>query len=205
MSPKVNNQYKRNKELEILQSAKNVFIRKGYLKATMQDIIVEAGISRGAIYSYFNNIEHIFEELLKLEDEKDIIYFEIEGLSSFWDQLIEWIRLQQRNIVSTNNKFLLCKTEFFLTKHLQSNKTYNPYVIKRYERLVSSITNFIDRGIEKKEFYSHKSSKAVALYIISFFDGLMLDTFNLGMDITEVNEQIDVVIFTLENILCPIK
>lgn len=82
MSPKVSNQYKRNKELEILQSAKNVFIKKGYLKATMQDIIVEAGISRGAIYSYFNNIEHIFEELLKLEDEKDIIYFEREGVSS---------------------------------------------------------------------------------------------------------------------------
>ena len=27
MSPKVSNQYKRNKELEILQSAKNVFIK----------------------------------------------------------------------------------------------------------------------------------------------------------------------------------
>ncbi|TAH58979.1 MAG: TetR/AcrR family transcriptional regulator, partial [Gottschalkiaceae bacterium] len=42
-------------------------------------------------------------------------------------------------------------------------------------------------------------------YIISFLDGLMLDTFNLGMEVTEVNDQIDVVIFTLENILCPIK
>ena len=205
MSPKVNNQYKRNKELEILRSAKNVFIKKGYLKATMQDIIAEAGISRGTIYSYFNNIEHVFEELLKIEDEKDIIYFEREGLSSFWDQLMEWIRLQQRNIVSTNNKFLLCKTEYFLTKYRESEKISNPYVIKRYERLVSSITNFIDRGIEKKEFYSHKSSKAVALYIISFFDGLMLDTFNLGMEVTEVNDQIDVVIFTSENILGPIK
>lgn len=172
MSPKVSNQYKRNKELEILQSAKNVFIKKGYLKATMQDIIVEAGISRGAIYSYFNNIEHIFEELLKLEDEKDIIYFEREGVSSFGDQLIDWIRLQQRNIVSTNNKFQLCKTEFFLTKYHESKKTSNPYVIKRYERLVSLITNFIDRGIEKKEIYPLKSSKAIALYIISFLDGL---------------------------------
>ena len=83
MSPKVNNQYKKNKELEILKSAKNVFIKKGYLKATMQDIIVEAGISRGAIYSYFNNIEHVFEEILKLEDEKDIIYFERESIFFF--------------------------------------------------------------------------------------------------------------------------
>jgi AcrR family transcriptional regulator len=205
MSPKVNNQYKKNKELEILQSAKNVFIKKGYLKATMQDIIVEACISRGALYSYFNNIEHVFEELLKLEDEKDIIYFERERVSSFWDQLIAWIRLQQRNIVSTNNAFLLCKTEYFLKKYRESKKISNPYVIKRYERLVSSITNCIDRGIENKEFYSHKSSKAVALYIVSFLDGLMLDTFNLGMEVTEVNEQIDVLIFTLENILCPIK
>lgn len=204
MSPKVNDQYKKGKTQEILEAAKRVFIKKGYIQATMQDIIVEARISRGAMYSYFNNIEHVFEELLKLEDEKDIIYFEREEQSSFWKQLIDWIRLQKQNIESDNNVLLLCKTEFFLTKYRESNKTRNPYVIKRYERLVSSITHFIEKGIKKKEFHPCKSSESIALYMVSFFDGLMLDTLNSGIEITKADEQIDVLIFTLENILHPI-
>ncbi|WP_406243694.1 TetR/AcrR family transcriptional regulator [Tissierella carlieri] len=83
MSPKVSNQYKTNKRKELLEAAKRVFIQKGYIQATMQDIIDEAGISRGALYSYFNNIQHVFEELLKLEDKMDILYFKKEDRSSF--------------------------------------------------------------------------------------------------------------------------
>lgn len=201
MSPKVNDQYKKDKILEILEAAKKVFIKKGYIQTTMQDIIIEAGISRGAMYSYFNNIEHVFEELLKLEDEKDIIYFERGEESSFWKQLTDWIILQQQTIVSSNNVLLLCKTEFFLTKYRESNMTSNSYVLKRYNKLVSSIANFIEEGNKKKEFHSYKSSESIALYIVSFFDGLMLDTFNLGIEVTKVNEQIDILIFTLKNLL----
>ncbi|MCQ4923325.1 TetR family transcriptional regulator [Tissierella carlieri] len=204
MSPKVSNQYKINKRKELLEAAKRVFIQKGYIQATMQDIIDEAGISRGALYSYFNNIQHVFEELLKLEDEMDILYFEKEEKSSFWQQLINWIKMQQKNIESINQSLLLCKTEFFLTTYRNSNKTSNPYVIERYKELASSIKGFIEEGVKKEEFKPCMPSGSIALYIISFIDGLMLDTFNLGIEVTKVNEQIDILFFTLRKMLCPI-
>ena len=116
----------------------------------MQDIIDEAGISRGALYSYFNNIQHVFEELLKLEDKMDILYFKKEDRSSFWQQLINWIRIQQKNIESINQSLLLCKTEFFLTTYRNSNETSNPYVIERYKELASSIKEFIEEGAKKR-------------------------------------------------------
>ena len=204
MSPKVSNQYKINKRKELLEAAKRVFIQKGYIQATMQDIIDEAGISRGALYSYFNNIQHVFEELLKLEDEMDILYFEKEEKSSFWQQLINWIKMQQKNIESINQSLLLCKTEFFLTTYRNSNETSNPYVIERYKELASSIKGFIEEGVKKEEFKPCMPSGSIALYIISFIDGLMLDTFNLGIEVTKVNEQIDILFFTLRKMLCPI-
>ncbi|OZV12072.1 TetR family transcriptional regulator [Tissierella sp. P1] len=204
MSPKVSNQYKTNKRKELLEAAKRVFIQKGYIQATMQDIIDEAGISRGALYSYFNNIQHVFEELLKLEDKMDILYFKKEDRSSFWQQLINWIRIQQKNIEYINQSLLLCKTEFFLTTYRNSNETSNPYVIERYKELASSIKEFIEEGAKKEEFKPCMPSKSIALYIISFIDGLMLDTFNLGIEVTKVNEQIDILFFTLREMLCPI-
>ena len=44
-------------------------------------------------------------------------------------------------------------------------------------------------------------SKSIALYIISFIDGLMLDTFNLGIEVTRVNEQIDILFLHWRNAL----
>lgn len=205
MSPRVNDNYKINKKQEILEAARKVFIKKGYIQATMQDIIDEAGISRGALYSYFNSIEHVFEELLKLDDEKDISFIKIDDdYTSSWKQLIDWIRLQKHNI-SSNNAFLLSKIEFFLMKHRESNKSSSSYITERYKNLITAITDFIDKGTEKKQFHPCKSSEFIALYILSFFDGLTIDTFNLSLELTRVNEQIDILIFTLENMLRPIK
>jgi len=145
MSPRVNDNYKINKKQEILEAARKVFIKKGYIQATMQDIIDEAGISRGALYSYFNNIEHVFEELLKLDDEKDISFIKIDDdYTSSWKQLIDWIRLQKHNI-SSNNAFLLSKIEFFLMKHRESNKSSSSYITERYKNLITAITDFIDK------------------------------------------------------------
>ena len=205
MSPRVNDNYKINKKQKILEAAKRVFIKKGYIQATMQDIIVEAGISRGALYSYFNNIEHVFEELLKLDDEKDITFINIDGdYTSSWKQLVDWIIFQQ-HIISSNNEFLLCKSEFFLIKHRESNKSSSSYITERYKKLITAIRDFIDKGIKKKQFHPCKSSELIALYMVSFFDGLMIDTFNLSLELTRVNDQIDILIFTLENMLRPIK
>ncbi len=52
-----------------------MFIRKGYVQTSMQDIMNEAGISRGAMYSYFDNIDHLFMEVLKEDDYDDMQFF----------------------------------------------------------------------------------------------------------------------------------
>ena len=50
------------KKNAILNGARNVFAKKGFLSATMQDVINECEISRGGIYLYFNSIDDIFFE-----------------------------------------------------------------------------------------------------------------------------------------------
>jgi AcrR family transcriptional regulator len=204
MSPKVSNQYKMNKKQELLEAAKRVFIRKGYVHTTMQDIMNEADVSRGALYSYFNNIQHVFEELLKCEDEKDIHYLNKDSHQSFWQQLTSWIQLQKTNIKSINHSLLLCNTEFFLVTNYEENRANNPYVIERYKKLVNAIKCYIEAGIEKNECEPIMPSESIALYLVSLIDGLMLDTFNLGLEVTKVDEQIDILLYTLKKMLCPI-
>ncbi|WP_240913084.1 TetR/AcrR family transcriptional regulator [Paenibacillus favisporus] len=87
MAPKVSEDYKKERKRELIEAAKKVFIEKGFVHTSMQDIMDKAGISRGVLYRYFNNIEHVFIEVLKYNDQKDIQYFVPSDEGSLWLQL----------------------------------------------------------------------------------------------------------------------
>ena len=47
----------------ILTTASKLFLEKGYEKTSLQDIIRETGLSKGAIYHHFSSKEAIFETI----------------------------------------------------------------------------------------------------------------------------------------------
>ena len=49
---------------QLLQAARRVFARDGFVNARMADIAEEAGLSMGALYRYFENKESVFEHLV---------------------------------------------------------------------------------------------------------------------------------------------
>lgn len=49
---------------QLLQAARTVFGRDGYVNTRMADIAEEAGLSMGALYRYFENKESVFEHLV---------------------------------------------------------------------------------------------------------------------------------------------
>ncbi|WP_085990861.1 TetR/AcrR family transcriptional regulator [Oceanobacillus senegalensis] len=57
--------HKANKYEQILQAAAHVFLEKGFEKATVKDIAVEAKVGKGTIYEYFSGKENLFIEMIK--------------------------------------------------------------------------------------------------------------------------------------------
>jgi AcrR family transcriptional regulator len=49
---------------EIISAAKTVFLRKGFHKATMDDVARETGLSKGTLYLYFPSKENLLVELI---------------------------------------------------------------------------------------------------------------------------------------------
>src|SRR5450756_196658 len=52
-------------KVKILHASKSVFSRKGYKKATVADILSEAGIARATFYKYFPSKHEVFFELFR--------------------------------------------------------------------------------------------------------------------------------------------
>ncbi|MBU5485114.1 TetR family transcriptional regulator [Clostridium sp. MSJ-11] len=205
MSPKVSDEYKKEKKVQLLQAAREVFIKKGYIHATMQDIMDEAGVSRGALYAYFNNIDHVFMEVLRFDDEEMLYFFEPNSESLLWSQLTKWLKKQQKAIEAINNSLVLARAEFFLSSNYMKDKDNFPYIKERYDMTVKAISTVIQKGIDKGEFHPRISPESIARYFISYLNGLMLDTFQLGPEVTNVQKQLTTLIFSLEEMLCPIK
>ena len=155
------------------------------------------------MYSYFNNIEHVFLEVLKYDDQKDIQNFMPSGEGSNWLQIRQWIEEQRTDIERIEQTLLLAKAEFFLSSNYANDKEHFPYISERYIRLIEVIENVINVGENRGEFNPQQPSHTIARYIISFLNGLMLDTFQFGYEDTKVKEQLSILLFTLEKLLNP--
>lgn len=203
MAPKVSEEYKQQKKTELLQAAKQVFIKKGYTNATMQDILDEAGVSRGALYAYFDNLEHVYIELLRYEDQQDILCFTPDDERTSWQQLTSWVDKQRMQIKQMDQSLLAANSEFFLS--VRENKAGYPYITDRYQRLVEVLIAFMQAGAERGDLAPRFPRDSIARYLISFIDGLMLDTAHLGQDKTNVDEQCDLLLFSLKEMLRPVS
>ncbi|MBE5107602.1 TetR family transcriptional regulator [Bacillus thuringiensis] len=203
MVPKVSEEYKKERERELIEAARRVFIEKGFVHTSMQDIMDKGGISRGAFYSYFKNIDHVFIEVLKYDDQKDIQYFVPSDKCPLWPQLKNWVEEQQIYIETIDQTLLYAKAEFFLSSNYANNKDNYPYISERYNRTAKAIEEVLNEGIHRGEFRPEQSTRAIARYLISFLNGLMLDTFQLGHEQTKVKDQLSVLLFSLEKLINP--
>lgn len=61
--PKVSQSYLDARRSQILDAATACFVREGFHRATMRDIVEESGLSPGAIYNYFASKQEIIEAI----------------------------------------------------------------------------------------------------------------------------------------------
>ncbi|MGG4344972.1 TetR family transcriptional regulator [Paenibacillus lautus] len=203
MCPRVSEEYKREKKFEILTAARRVFIRKGYTRTVMQDIMDEAGMSRGAVYAYFDNVEHVFIEVLRFDDQETLGFFEPDPQYPIWNQLMDWVQKQQGDITRIQHSLVLARAEFFLSSSYVHAKQDYPYITERYQLTVAAMSRVIRKGQQQGEFQPRLEPEAIARYMISFLNGLMLDTFQLGPTVTCVPEQLKTFIHSLRAMLIP--
>ncbi len=90
----------------LVEAAKAVFERDGFLEARISDIAERAGLSHGSFYHYFDSKEQIFREVAKaIEDELeapvDAVIFDPESTATPRERIREGIR---RHLVSYRNE-----------------------------------------------------------------------------------------------------
>lgn len=157
------NQPKEKRMRDVIETAVNFFLERGFEGTSMDLIAKTSGLSKGGLYHHFESKEQLlleannvyFDPIVKLMEEVLDIHSAVEGLRFFIQGCLKHWAHHQRELVFIflSNSRMLSKIELW-----NQIAQYSGKMLQFYEYM------FL-KGIDSNEFIYHDArSRAVALF-----------------------------------------
>lgn len=181
MSPKVTEAYREATRNEIIQAAAKVFAKKGYHAASMDDIVAESRLSKGALYGYFESKEDLF---LAVHDS--VLDFDLERFvaavppsMSTTEKLMKAGELAIQSIARRDRDILRVSYEFWTSApRIKKLQRYYTELDHRNHRI---LVDLLREGVSRGEFRGDIDYDALAWCLIAVVDGLGLHSASLEL------------------------
>lgn len=176
------------KKKYILETARQVFVEKGFKKVTMKDIVEACNISRGGLYLYFESTSQIFQEVMKLESEEtdDVFSDNITEDATAADILMLFLQEQKKELLRKKNTLTQAIYEFYFEN--QPGKKNN-ILKKQFDSAVKIIEKLIEIGVDNGEFYC-EDCQGTARNIMFVLEGLKISAQTIGITAEAVDREI---------------
>ena len=172
----------------ILDTARKVFMEKGFKRVTMKDIVEACDISRGGLYLYFNSTEEIFLEVLRMESEEtdDVFSDNVKEDSTATDILMLFLKEQKKELLRKKDTLTQATYEFYFENKLSKK---DDILKKQFESAVFVLRKLIETGVESEEFYCEDPDSA-ARNIMLVLEGLKISAQTIGVTSESVDKQL---------------
>ncbi len=173
----------------ILETARKVFVEKGFKKVTMKDIVEACEISRGGLYLYFESTEQIFLEVLKLEREQtdDVFSDNITDDATAADILVLFLQEQKKELLRKEDTLTQAIYEYYF-ENQPANKKDNVLKVQ-FDSAVKIIEKLIEIGVENGEFICI-DCRETARNIMYLLEGLKISAQTMGVSAETVDREI---------------
>ena len=161
-----------DKKNAILMAAVKVLTTKGYYSSTMDDIVEEADISKGAIYHYFSSKKDVYLAVIDMwENQTQKLLAPAADQSSSAKAIKELFNLLAKQLKIDGSFFNCLPTLWAIARHDDDFKKKMQKVYNRFQKFIELI---ILKGIESKEFVNLRPNNAQtsALSLILNFEGI---------------------------------
>jgi AcrR family transcriptional regulator len=157
---------------QILAAATRVFTKRGFADARMDDIVAESGLSKGALYWYFDSKDAIIVNILD-----QIFAYETSHVGKLIGQEDSAAKMMEIFVNTTINDIEKMKPLMpifidFWTLSLRK-KSVNQAIKRYYQNFLDLIEPIIEKGIEQGEFRP-VDVKETALAIGAMYEGTIL-------------------------------
>lgn len=163
----------------IVETARKVFMEKGFKTVTMKDIVEACAISRGGLYLYFENTGQIFAEVLRLESEEtdDVFAGKISQDATAVDILLLFLKEQKKEILRKKDTLTQAIYEYYFANNLPKKDN----VLKRqFDSAVRVMEKLIETGVESGEFVCEDCA-GTARNIMYVLEGMKISAQTTGI------------------------
>lgn len=176
------------KKKYILDTARKVFVEKGFKNVTMKDIVEACGISRGGLYLYFDSTERILLDILQMEAEEtdDVFTGQISEEDTAADILTLFLKEQKKELLQKKSNLTVAVYEYFFEHGLEDK---NNTLRRQFDAGVKVLVKLIEAGIATGEFYC-ENPKGTACNIMYVLEGMKINSQTFGITEKMVDEQL---------------
>lgn len=184
-----------------MDSAESLFSTKGFNGTSMNDIVKESGLSKGAIYGHFESKERLF---LSLWERQTVVG--IGQLRQMFspdetavDKLLKVAEMTMASSCDCPPEVGRMQLEFMVAASRM--KALEPDMQKRYETIHTFIREIFEEGAGNGEFKRDLDSEALTSILFASLDGLGLHYATLGIEFDAKRLQDTLMKVVLEGIL----
>ena len=195
--PKVVPEYKEQARTRIIEQALEMFSEKGFYRTRMADIADSLGVSKGAIYQYFESKEQLFVEALRHHGERraEVLrgFLESGSLESistgeFFEEMLEL----RRGSLALNTDLL---------RQTARNKALREMLVGMAEGWGRGLVDLIDGMKRDGTIRADVDSSLLSRGILALRDGLY-SHLTMGADRDEVRETWEVIMgYMMDDVL----
>ena len=161
---------KEERQSQIMEAAMKVITRKGFSNARIDDIVNEAGLSKGAIYHHYEGKKDLFLALIDhWETQTFPDFYSRNGKErSASDTLIDFSE-EIIKVFKTRSYVFQVEVEFWSLANQDDEIRIRSQEL--YEKIINLFELVIIKGIREKEFIK-VDTRITAIYILSVFQGI---------------------------------
>ena len=154
----------------ITASALRVMTQKGYYGSTMDDIVLDSKMSKGAIYHYYKSKKEVYLGVIEsLETKYTQVFAELNTEDNNKRKLKKLFTIVGSQLDKDPTFFKSFSTFWSISRH---DDDFRKAIQKMYNRFQKFIELIIIEGIENKEFKSILDPKISALSLILNIEGV---------------------------------
>ena len=155
---------------QIIQAALACYARQGYVNTTMDDIVAESGLSKGAIYWYFGSKDDLFQAAITSVFEG--VAVESMGAMTACETSAERLRAGAKSMVALcrdiEGHFALIVEFWAQSEHRDKVIGFWAEMLTQYQQMIAAI---FEEGVRTGEF-KPVDAGALTWMIMAAYDGL---------------------------------
>ena len=168
---------KKEKEKRIFESAIDLFAQKGYARASIAEIAVNAGVGKGTVYEYFKNKEDLFFAVFQWYMQKTgtAATVSIAALGGTASQRLMALSESMMQVWDEIKDLFTLTMEFWsASSPSRMQMRFREAFRQGYREFRTIVAAIIRDGIQRGEYRGDVDAEALAAALVGTWDALLL-------------------------------